>query len=311
MEIIRVTYPPDLTKMNLKPSSVAFGNFDGVHIGHQQVVRRAVQIAKEQGIRAGVMTFSPHPLEVLGKVEHPSYLSPLDDKMSLLQELEVDFVFVVEFTAEFARLSAEEFIKKYIVDLHIKHVVTGFDFSFGYRGSGTVELLKQWGMEQQAFSTDVLPSVDQDEQKVSSSRIRSLLQEGRVEAIYPLLQRFYQVKGKVIHGEKRGRLLGFPTANLQLEAPYVLPKLGVYAVYTTIQGKRWPGVCNIGKKPTFHDHNRVSFEVHILDYEGDLYDQSLRLEFVSFLRAEKKFNSLEELVEQIGSDVEKAKQILS
>lgn len=311
MEIIRITNSQLVQHSGRFPSSVAFGNFDGVHTGHQQVIERAVRVARERKLEAGVMTFYPHPLEVLTQVEQPSCLTPLEDKLALFEKLGLDFVFVVEFTYDFAKLTPEQFIQQYIIDLQIKHVVTGFDFSFGHKGSGKVELLRQWSMEQEAFTVDTVSSIDQDDLKISSSRVRSALQEGKVEEATELLNRYYKIRGTVVHGEKRGRTIGFPTANLALIHPYVVPRLGVYAVYVDIEGVRRKAVCNIGIKPTFHKQGNVSIEVHILDYEDHLYDRVLDVEFVAFLRPEQKFAGLNQLVEQIQQDVDKARRLLS
>ncbi|GAA0365419.1 bifunctional riboflavin kinase/FAD synthetase [Bacillus horti] len=311
MEIARITNSQLIKDTSQRlPSSVAFGNFDGIHIGHQQVIQQAIRVAKELKVESGVMTFYPHPLEVLTKVEHPSYLTPLEDKLALFKDLGVDVVFVVDFTLDLAKLSPQEFIQRYIVDLQIKHVVTGFDFSFGHKGSGRVEHLEKWGLENKAFTVDVLSSVDQDHMKISSSRVRSALHDGRVGEVSELLNRYYKVKGTVIHGEKRGRTIGFPTANLELTQAYVLPRQGVYAVYVTIQGIRRQAVCNIGKKPTFHNKGQVSLEVHILDFEGHLYDSVVDVEFVAFLRSEQKFNGIDELVNQIHLDIKETKKYL-
>lgn len=309
MDILKIQHPHQMTEY--PSSSTAIGNFDGLHAGHQQVIKKAIEVAQARGLKAGVMTFHPHPKEVLGSVKMSSYLTPLEDKLELLQELGIDVVFVVTFTPAFATLSPEEFIAEYIIRLNIRHVVTGFDFRFGHRGQGTVDDLYHWASEKQDFTYDMVSSVDAEQIKISSSRVRALLQEGQVDQLQPLLHRYYRVKGRVIEGEKRGRAIGFPTANLDLLYPYVLPRQGVYAIYvTTTEGRRLPAVCNIGTKPTFHTRHTLSVEVHILTDVGDLYGQVLKIEFVHFLRAERKFESVQQLIEQIGQDVEEAKRKL-
>lgn len=310
MEIIHIQHPHQLYK--LRPaSSVAFGNFDGLHLGHQEVIQQAVEFAKKEGLQAGVMTFYPHPKEVLGKVQNSTYLTPLPDKLKQIEELGVDFTMVVEFTPTFANLTPQEFIEQYIVGLHIKQVITGFDFCFGHRGQGTTTHLQQWSDEHQDFHVHVLSSIDEENQKVSSSRMRKLLREGEVEEVFPLLNHYYQIQGPVIHGEKRGRTIGFPTANVAPKESYVLPKQGVYAVWIKWKEQAYPGVLNLGMKPTFHTNlPSPTLEVHLFDFDQDLYGEEIIIQFVSMIREERRFDSIELLKYQIEQDIVEAKRKL-
>jgi riboflavin kinase/FMN adenylyltransferase len=311
MEIIHIKHPHQLNT-HCEPSSVAFGNFDGVHQGHQQVIRKAIDMAKQYGLKSGVMTFHPHPKEVLGKVERSTYLTPLPDKLKLIEELGVDVTFVIEFTTDFASLSPQQFIEKYIVGLHVKQVITGFDFCFGYRGEGTTQDLQQWSLSHHDFNVHVLSPIEQESEKISSSRMRHLLKEGAVEDLCNLTHRYYQVAGRVVHGDKRGRTIGFPTANVQPIESYVLPRLGVYAVFVQWKEKRLPGVLNLGIKPTFQSEApTATIEVHLFEFDNDLYGEELRIYWVSFLRAEKKFNSVAQLTQQINEDIVQAKKKLA
>jgi riboflavin kinase/FMN adenylyltransferase len=311
MEIIHIKHPHQLNT-HCEPSSIAFGNFDGVHQGHQQVIRKAIDIAKQDGLRSGVLTFHPHPKEVLGKVERSTYLTPLPDKLKLIEELGVDVTFVIEFTTGFASLSPQEFIEQYILGLHIKQVITGFDFCFGYKGKGTTQDLQQWSLRHHDFNVHILSPVEQESEKVSSSRMRHLLKEGAVEDLFYLTHRYYQVVGRVVHGDKRGRTIGFPTANVQPLESYVLPKQGVYAVFVHWKGNRHAGVLNLGTKPTFQSEAPApTIEVHLFDFDDDIYDEKLCISWVSFLRGEKKFNSVDELVHQINEDIIQAKNKLT
>lgn len=310
MEIIHIQHPHQLYK--LRPaSSVAFGNFDGLHLGHQQVIQQAVKIAKEEQLQAGVMTFYPHPKEVLGKVQNATYLTPLPDKLKQIEELGVDFAMIIKFTPAFASLTPQEFIERYIVGLHIKQVITGFDFCFGHRGQGTTTHLQQWSADHQDFHVHVLSSIDKENQKVSSSRIRQLVNKGEMEEILPLLHHYYQIKGRVIHGDKRGRTIGFPTANVSLKESYVLPKQGVYAVLIKWKEQIYPGVLNLGLKPTFHSNlPSPTLEVHLFDFDQDLYDEEITIQFVSFIREEQRFDSIDQLKYQIEQDIKDAKKKL-
>lgn len=290
--------------------SVAVGNFDGLHQGHQQVIGKALQLAERDQLSSGVLTFHPHPLVVLGRVE-PSYLTPLPDKLSLLEQMGLDAVFVVEFTAPFSKLTPEQFVERFIIGLNIKHIVTGFDFRFGQKGTGNSETLETWSQTTSAFKAHILPSIDYQQEKISSSRVRRLLAEGRVGDVFPLLGRYHSCSGEVVHGEKRGRTIGFPTANIKLHQPYVLPKEGVYAVKVQRKADQFNGVLNLGRKPTFDGvYAQPEMEVHLFDLDDDLYGETLRVQFVAYIRAERKFPSVKELKAQIEQDVHETKRRL-
>jgi riboflavin kinase/FMN adenylyltransferase len=281
LEIIPLSFPLNgLSTLSLdKPLSIAIGHFDGVHRGHQNVIRQAVNAAKESDMLSAVLTFDPHPKEVLGQGEqYYRCLTPFDAKTALFAELGVDLVFIMKFDLEFASVSPERFVNEVLRTLRAKQVVVGFDFNFGHKGSGTY--------------------------------IREALEQGDLELAERLLGRPYEVEGIVVHGDKRGRTIGFPTANLQFNAPYIAPKLGVYAVMAWIGDTAYPGVLNYGLKPTFNKEElKPVMEAHLFDFNSDIYGVQIRLQLLSFIRSEKKFNSIAELVEQIGSDSEQAKAI--
>lgn len=294
-------------------SSVALGNFDGLHTGHQNVMKKAIQMAEQNHCLAGVLTLYPHPKEVLANIQNPSYLTPLPDKLDLIEtKMGMDVTFVVKFTPELSELSAEQFIKKFIVGLNIKHVVTGFDFRFGHKGSGSTETLLEWSLVHGDFDVHIVSAIKKNDKKISSSRIRNLLYHGAVEETYRLLDRYYACTGVVVHGEKRGRTIGYPTANLELKHPYVLPREGVYAVEVLRDEVVYQGVLNIGSRPTFADeHPQHTFEVHLLNFNEDVYGEELNVQFVSFIRPELKFDSIEQLVKQIEHDIVLAKKRFS
>jgi riboflavin kinase / FMN adenylyltransferase len=301
LEVIRHRFPDNLAKIDKPPLAMALGYFDGVHLGHQQVILEAKNIAEQKGIASAVMTFDPHPSVVLGKVQQIQYITPLEEKIKIIEELAIDYLFIIQFTPEFANLLPQEFIDQYIIGLNVHHVVAGFDFTYGRMGKGTMETLPFHSRDQ--FSHSVVSKFTQGNEKVSSTRIRNLLKEGKTDALLPLLGRYYTTSGIVIHGDKRGRTIGFPTANVELKGDYIIPPLGVYAVRLKVNNQWHNGVCNIGYKPTFNKEAlRPSVEVHVFDYNEDIYGEDVIIEWHLHLRKEQKFSGIEELVAQIERD---------
>ncbi|MEH7344838.1 bifunctional riboflavin kinase/FAD synthetase [Bacillus sp. JJ1532] len=302
MEIISINHP-QFVKRELPPLSIALGYFDGVHLGHQKVIKKAKTIAEESGFKSAVMTFDPHPSVVLGKsVKHVEYITPLREKIELMAKLGIDYLFIVNFSREFASLLPQEFVDQYLIDLNVKHVIAGFDYTYGSMGKGTMETLPFHSREKFAFT--VVPKLASNNEKISSTLIRSMIREGRMEDISPILGRYYSTNGIVIHGDKRGRTIGFPTANIELKDDYILPPTGVYCVRINTNGKWHEGVCNVGYKPTFNKEmsKKPSIEVHIFDYNQEIYGQEVKVEWHLHLRKEQKFNGIEELVAQIEKD---------
>ena len=310
MDVIQLKYPHQLVK-NGGPYSLAIGFFDGVHLGHQQVINRAIEHAKEKGVKSAVMTFDPHPSIVLGgRNEKVFYITPLEQKIEKLKAFGVDTVFVVNFTSDFAKLSPEDFVQFFIKDLHVVHVTAGFDFSFGAFGKGNMELMQQLGGSD--FDVTVVDKFEQDADKVSSTRIRKALQDGDMELAHHLLGRPFEVPGIVVHGDKRGRTLGFPTANVQhLEGCFV-PSTGVYAVKILVQNEWLNGVCNVGYKPTFKDPNnkQLSIEVNIFNFDKNIYGEQVVVAWYKRIRSEQKFNGVEALIAQIELDKKAAIEYL-
>lgn len=306
-----LSHPHQLKKEAIKPSVIALGFFDGVHLGHQRVILTAKQIAEEKQMQSAVMTFNPHPKVVLGKHEGQlNYLSPLPEKQKLLEKLGIDVLYIVEFTLYFANLTPQQFVDDYLIGLHVKHVVAGFDYTYGKLGKGTMETLSFHSRE--AFTQTTISKVERGIDKISSTYIRTLLDKGNVLLISEFLGRYYQVKGKVVHGEKRGTKIGFPTANIEAEH-YILPCTGVYAVCVSLNGRIIEGVCNVGYKPTFHNDNKLqqTVEVHLFDFNESIYGEEVELEWIERIRSEQKFDSIQQLVSQIHKDKEQAKRILS
>lgn len=288
-----------------EPVSLAIGNFDGLHKGHQAVITEAIETANERGIHSGVITFYPHPRTIL-RGERTEVLTPREDKMEILTQMGVSRLYCIHFTQAFARLTPEQFVKEILIPIGTRHIAVGYDFHFGYKGEGTADSLRQMGDGR--FSVTIVPPILDGERRISSSLIRSLIAEGEMEEAASYLGRCYKIRGVVIHGEKRGRLLGFPTANLSLVHPYPLPAAGVYGVKVKVRGREACGVTNIGVKPTFAGERKVSVEVHLIDEADDFYGEILEVSFAFRIREERKFPTIEALQSQIAMDIQFARE---
>jgi riboflavin kinase/FMN adenylyltransferase len=286
------------------------GNFDGVHLGHRAILARVRQRAQELGGQAVAITFEPHPVKVLRPEVNLPLLTTPDQKLQLLAESGLDAVVILPFTPEFAALPAREFVRRYFCErLKTREVVVGHDYCFGRGREGNIELLKEMG-EIHGFTVQVVWAVEVHGAVVSSSLIRALLRLGKVAEANRLLGRPYGVSGQVIQGKGRGaKLLGVPTANI-LNANELLPASGIYAVWVQRGAVTLPGVANIGTCPTF-DNSELSLEVHLLEFSGNLYGESLEVQFVARLREEMRFPSLETLAAQIRADIAAARQVLA
>jgi riboflavin kinase / FMN adenylyltransferase len=303
VEVIMLDFPHQLKKNEIPPLAIALGYFDGVHLGHQKVILEAKRSAIEKGLKSAVMTFDPHPSVILKKSNEPiHYITPLKDKIRIIEDLGIDYIFVVHFTEEFSNLLPQEFVDQYIIGLHVKHVVAGFDYSYGRMGKGTMETLPFHSRGE--FSSHIVPKLVNGNDKVSSTLIRNRLNEGNMAELKALMGKNYTTIGTVVHGDKRGRTIGFPTANVDLDDDYIIPPLGVYAVRMKLNGEWINGVCNVGYKPTFNKEATIkpSVEIHLLDFDGDIYGREVEIEWIQYLRKEQKFSSIDELVKQIQKD---------
>lgn len=311
VKLIHLTHPHVLNKTEIEPTVMALGYFDGIHLGHQRVIRTAKKVAEERGFKSAVMTFHPHPSVVLGKKEaHVEYITPLRSKEKVIASLGIDILYVVKFDEAFANLLPQQFVDDYIIGLNAKHVVAGFDYSYGRLGKGTMETLPFHARGE--FTQTVIEKVEFQEEKVSSTLLRKHIRNGEMERIPAILGRPYTVEGIVVHGDKRGRQIGFPTANLALSDEYLLPPVGVYAVRMNVNDEWHEGVCNIGYKPTFKENEKqLSIEVHLFEFQRDIYDESVVVEWHNRIREEKKFNGIDELVAQIAKDKRTAEDYFS
>lgn len=300
MQVIHLEYPNH--NLESKPAVAAIGYFDGIHLGHQGVIRKAIERAAERGVLSALITFDPHPREILKKDEITSYITPLPDKMELLQQLGVDLVYVIRFTWEFSQITPEQFISDVLLQLGIIEVVVGFDFRFGKGGAGTPATLRE--ASNGLLQIHVVDPIVNEDMKISSSLIRDTLKLGNMEQISGYLSRPYMLRGKVMHGDKRGREIGFPTANLALSDRYFLPKNGVYGVRVKVLGNKYFGVMNLGLRPTFVQNvTQPSVEIYIMNFDQEIYGQELIVEVLFYIRDEQKFAGITQLIEQINKDI--------
>lgn len=287
------------------------GTFDGVHLGHEKVLKQVVSAAQELGGESMLLTFYPHPRLVLYPNDNSlRLLNSIDEKAELVGITGIDHMLVLRFTDAVSKLTPLEFVRDILVEkLNVKKVIVGYDHRFGRNREGSFENLMEMG-EMFDFRVEEIPASEIEDIAISSTRIRKALLAGQLELAHELLGRNYCFEGIVVHGKKLGRTIGFPTANIGIRDPYkLIPGSGVYAVWVHFDGKKFQGAMNIGWNPTIDDKG-FSIEVHLLDFDGELYNKELKIEMVQFLRPEEKFQSIDELTAQISKDVSKTRQIL-
>jgi riboflavin kinase / FMN adenylyltransferase len=301
---------PAFEDLYLDSAWVTIGSFDGVHRGHQQIIRKLVSEAHSSGAPAVVVTFFPHPAVVLRGLQGPFFLTTPDERAALLEKLGIDYVVTLPFDKQMAMQTAEEFMTAIKTHLGLKKLVVGYNFALGRGRQGDISTLTALG-EKMGYSVEVMSPVEIDGEVISSSRIRALLNQGDVSSAADLLGRPYKVAGEVTHGDGRGHGLGIPTANLSVWPERLVPAVGVYATWASYRGKRYASVTNIGIRPTFeNDPVLPRIETHLLDFDRDLYGQPLELEFVQHLRREQRFPSIQILLDQIHQDILQAREVL-
>ena len=297
----------------VRDTSVAIGNFDGVHLGHQAVIREAAAHAEKLGSSLSVITFDPHPRRFFRSEEPPFQLTPLSSKVRRFEDIGVDQLMVVHFDEDTSQLTHEQFVDTFITGgFHAKHVTVGYDFVFGAGRGGSGDYLRERAARD-GFGVSVIePVKDQSETVYSSTNIRNCLRDGNPVGAANLLGRLWEVEGRVIKGDQRGRQIGFPTANIALD-DYLEPALGVYAVWVGVEEggvTSWHAGCaNIGRRPTF-EKEEVNCETYIFDFTHDIYDKLLRVALVEYIRPEKKFDGIAQLREQIALDSHDARALL-
>jgi riboflavin kinase/FMN adenylyltransferase len=299
--VLKVKYIDHTDRIDDQGHIGVLGFFDGIHIAHQALIKKGLDLKKQTGKKLFVFTFDQSIGNYLRN--QPFYhLTSIDDKKDLLQAYDVDVLYVFKVSKEFISLSPDAFVQQYLVDL--SHIVVGFDFSYGFRSVGRVDDLLAY----KAFETHIMQEMTYQDEKIGSTKIRRYLDDGEMELATFLLGRHYQIRGEVIHGRGVGKVLGFPTANIDF-TNYYLPKRGVYLTKVLMKNKVYFGVTNVGKKPTFKDQS-ISLETYIFDLNKDLYGQVITIEFIEFMRDEIKYSNKEALIKQIEKDVVRAKDML-
>lgn len=289
-----------------KPVVLTIGTFDGVHLGHQKIIEQLKEVAQSIGGESYLLTFDPHPRKIIAPNEYKEILiQTLKEKEEKLKEYGLDYLIVYPFTVSFSELSAFDFVKKILIDqLKVDTLVIGYDHHFGAKREGNIHFLKEFS---KTFKLNVIeiPAQEIDALKISSTRIRNAIHEGKMKEVQKLLGNFYRMEGEIVKGDQIGRTLGFPTANFKLfESNKIIPSHGVYLVHFFWNKQQFNGVMNIGVRPTLDQKPELRLEIHLLDFNAQLYGEKVKIEIIEKLRDEKKFANLEELKIQISKDVQ-------
>lgn len=293
-----------------EPCVVALGNFDGVHLGHQKLFEIGAEIAKVRQVKLAVLLFDPHPFKVLYPERKLYLLTGKKERLEVFEEYGVDKVFILSFTPELASASPREFVESILLKICCVHIVVGFNYSFGAKGAGTPQDLEEFGKEY-GFGLNIIEAQKLKGRIISSTEIRRNLLNGEISLARDMMGRSPKLAGKVIKGDERGRIMGYPTANIQIDEDLLIPKNGVYTVTSEINGKSYGGMMNIGVRPTFTSGQEKTVEVNFFNYSGNLYDRELIIVIEQRLRSERKFNGMEEIISQLSKDKEQALRVLN
>lgn len=291
---------------DIEPTVIALGNFDGVHRGHQEIINRTVKSAEAAGLKSAVFTFSNHTRTLLEKVPTVKNINYPEEKAAIMESMGVDYLFNIPFTPEILQMSPEDFIDKILVEkFKIREAYCGFNYHFGHKAAGTPEILMREGMKK-GFGIHVQEPFKINDIVVSSTYIRQLIEEGRMEECAEFMGRLYSIGGEVVVGNKLGRTIGFPTSNVMIDENMASPSNGVYTTYCIYNGVKYPSITNVGVKPTIGTYNK-NVETHIFNFDKELYGKQIKVEFIKKTRPEMKFGSVEELSRQIKNDCIMAK----
>ena len=310
MEIIEVHLENIANEIFDAPIALAMGNFDGIHCGHQKVIQICIDTAKEKRLVPCVLTFFPHPSRVISSKPKAQLLYPRAKKYKFMEQLGIQKIFELRFEEKLADLEPQIFIDKILKQLNVKHVVAGFDFCFGKQGKGKFICFDQYDLGNMGYT--VVREEQYLKEKVSSTRIRACILSGNFELAMELLGRPFSSDSVVLTGDQRGRILGFPTANLVIPSYFVVPTPGVYVVYALVRGKYHQGICNIGFRPTFYKNQEEPLiEVHLFDFEQNIYGEEMEVFWIQHIRHEMKFESVEDLKKQLNLDKQFAYEYFS
>lgn len=288
------------------PTVACIGYFDGMHRGHQALINKTLELAKEKNCESSLITFDPDPWVTIHDGEDIQHITPLNQRINMAVRFGIKNVFIINFSKDMCELSPEDFINKVMGCINLQALVCGFDFHYGYKGEGNTDTLQK----QASYDVHVIGEIKEDGEKISSTRIRSLITDGNMVLTEKLLGYPYEMDGYVRHGNHKGHTLGFPTANIYFSKEFLLPKPGVYAGYIFTQGKRYRAMINLGHNPTCNYKEELSLEAHLLNFTGDLYGQRVRIQFKQFLRNEVKFKSMGNLTMQLEQDLFAVKRLL-
>ena len=304
MELIRINLK---NPVGLKDDVVAtIGQFDGLHLAHLKLIQKTKEIANEKGLKTAIFSFNPHPDFVLKKDLSNTYVTPLHQKISLLEEMGFDYFVLIEFNEDVAKMSPVDFVNKILIENKVKYAIVGFDFRFGNRGVGKAENITE--LSNNKIKTIIIDEIKYNNEKIGTSLIKKLLKNGFVSDVKTIMGRYYKIVGQVVYGNQIGQTIGFPTANLYIgpEFAEILP--GVYIVRVKVRGKFYLGIANLGVNPSFNKVNQMVFETHIFDFDENIYGELIEIELIRFIRKEVTFATVEDFKIQIRKDVEFAKE---
>lgn len=293
----------DFIKINISCLGCVIGEFDGIHIGHLNLINKMIEICNNKNLKKAVITFEPHPDLVLNKEEKVSLITPFDEKISELKKLDIDFLIVINFDEKLLNTSPNDFVNNYLMKLNVKEVVVGYDFTFGYLGNGRPKDIEKYSNAK--INVTEISKIEYNGDKVSSTLIKKLLKEGFVEVANELLGRPFRIKGQVVEGKRIGRTINLPTANVLYNNDYVPILEGVYGVIVTYNNKKFIGLANCGHNPSFNYKKELNLEINIIDFNESIYGKSLIVDFITFIRKEMKFSSMSDFLSQIEIDKNK------
>ncbi len=301
-----ITIGMDTTRVYTAKMCACIGYFDGVHLGHQALIQKTLELAKEKKCESALITFDPDPWVTIKGVENVQHITTMKERINRIVELGIQNIIILKFTREMSMLNPGQFVNHILSRLALQALVCGFDFHYGFKGEGNVETLRSM----HNLEVHVVEPVEDESGKISSTRISKAIEDGDMESAGKMLGQFFSMEGIVVHGRHQGTSIGFPTANLNYSREYLLPKTGVYAGFVKIGRKRYQAMINLGHNPTFNYRNELSLEAHILNFKGDLYGKHITVCFVSFIRPEKRFQSRNNLILQLDQDVRTIQEIL-
>lgn len=296
----------------LKESILTIGTFDGVHLGHKQIITKLLEESKEKGLRNFLITFEPHPQVVIQRADKPEVylITTIKERLEIFGELGVENILIIDFTSEFSKIEPEDFIRNYLYKIGFQKLIIGHDHTFGKDRQGSIDTLKKLS-EIDNFEIEQIPPFKLNEQTISSTIIRRLLKKAKINEANAMLGYKFFIKGKVQFGRGMGAQLGYPTANIKTTISHkLLPSFGVYVVESILEGQKYYGIANMGLRPTLTNDVKPTLEVHYLDFDGDLYNQEIEVEFIDFLRTEIKFENSSDLTHQIRKDEKQARRLI-